>query len=116
MNKNNNKSFQRNKSSDKILNNNIFEKNHNKIIHNPKNNSSKAIINNNISQKKFFKKIPVQKILKTKNNQIQIEGEFNSFYFNNNISIYYKNLKNNILNKEILSNRIHNTNSNKNII
>ena len=116
MNKNNNKSFQRNKSSDKILNNNIFEKNNNKININQKNNSSKAIINNNISQKKFFKKIPVQKILKAKNNQIQIEGEFNSFYFNNNINIYYKNLQNNILNKEILSNRIHNTNSNKNII
>ena len=116
MNKNNNKSFQRNKSSDKILNNNIFEKNKNKINYNQKTNSSKAIINNINSQKKFFKKIPVQKILKTKNNQIQIEGDFNSFYFNNNINIYYKNLQNNLINSEILSNRINNTNSNKNII
>ena len=115
MNKNNNKSFQRNKSSDKILNNNIFEKNKNKINYNQKTNSSKAIINNINSQKKFFKKIPVQKILKTKNNQIQIEEDFNSYYFNNNINIYYKNLQNNLINNDIL-NRINNTNSNKNII
>lgn len=54
MNKNNNKSFQRNKSSDKILNNNIFEKNKNKINYNQKTNSSKAIINNINSQKKIL--------------------------------------------------------------